>query len=238
MIAVLGLSMGATAAYLLGSIPFGLLVGKAKGIDIRTQGSGNIGATNVGRLLGMRYFWMTFGLDFAKGFAPVLIATLLATRNGAGNWPPLIIAAAAIVGHMFPVYLKFKGGKGVATTFGAALGIWPVFTFGIVAAFSIFMLVFFISRIISLSSLAGAVVFPLAVLFAGRDAPHSWFWLPRQSWADFWPLLAASTAFAVMIIIKHRGNISRLLAGTEKKIAYPAPRPFDKSPADHPPGKR
>ena len=238
MIAGLGLFMGATAAYLLGSIPFGLLVGKAKGIDIRTQGSGNIGATNVGRLLGIRYFWLTFGLDFIKGFAPVLIATLLAAQNGDGNWPPLIIAAAAIVGHMFPVYLKFKGGKGVATTFGAALGIWPAFTFGVAAAFIVFILVFFISRIISLSSLAGALVFPPAVLFAGRYAPHSWSWLPRQPWANFWPLLAASTAFSVMIIIKHRGNIARLLAGTEKKLAYPAPRPFDKSRADQPPGER
>ncbi len=238
MIAGLGLLAGATAAYLLGSIPFGLLVGKARGIDIRTQGSGNIGATNVGRLLGMRYFWLTFGLDFVKGFAPVLITTLLAAHGDDGNWPPLIIAAAAIVGHMFPVYLKFKGGKGVATTFGAALGIWPVSTFGVTAAFIVFLLVFSVSRIISLSSLAGATVFPPAVLFAGRYAPHSWSWLPRESWADFWPLLAASTAFSVMIIIKHRSNISRLLAGTEKKLAYPAPRPFDKSSADQPPGKR
>lgn len=229
----------AVGAYLLGSIPFGLLVGKAKGIDIRTQGSGNIGATNVGRLLGMRYFWLTFGLDFAKGFAPVLLTSLAGAHWGASNWPPLIAASGAILGHVFPVYLKFKGGKGVATTFGAALGIWPVSTFGVAVAFIVFILVFLVSRIISLSSLAGAVVFPLAVLFAGRYAPHAWYWLPPQPWMELWPLLAASAAFSLLIIIKHRGNISRLLAGTEKKLAGPAPKPTEKATADdQPPNQR
>jgi len=225
------LALGAIAAYLLGSIPFGLLVGKARGIDIRTKGSGNIGATNVGRLLGLRYFWLVFGLDFIKGFIPVLVTTLIGTHFGCDYWPPLIVAAAAIVGHVFPVYLKFKGGKGVATTFGAVLGIWPIFTFSVLVAFAVFVLVFAASRIISLSSLSGAVVLPPAVLFAGRYAPHAWSYLPRQPWSNLWPLLLASGLFSAMIIIKHRSNISRLLAGTEKRLAYPAPKSFDKPPS-------
>lgn len=226
------LSGGAVAAYLIGSIPFGLLVGRAKGIDIRAHGSGNIGATNVGRLLGLRYFWLTFGLDFMKGFLPVVLTTIIGRHDSAGYWPPLVIAAAAIAGHLYPVYLKFKGGKGVATTFGAVLGIWPIFTFAVLAAVSVFTVVFFLSRIISLSSLCAAVVFPPAVIFAGRWAPHSWHWLPRQPWGVFWPLPAASAVFSLMIIFKHRSNISRLLAGTEKKLSYPAAKPFEKSSGD------
>ncbi len=232
-ISYVGLILGVVAAYLLGSIPFGLLVGRAKGIDIRAHGSGNIGATNVGRLLGMRYFWLTFGLDFLKGFVPVLLTAIIGHHEGAGNWPPLIIAASAIAGHLYPIYLKFKGGKGVATTFGAVLGIWPVFTFAGLAAVAVFLLVFFLSRIISLSSIIAALVFPPAVLFAGRLAPHSWLWLPRQEWRVFWPLPAAAVLFSLLIIIKHRSNISRLLSGTEKKLVYPAPKPFEKPPTDH-----
>ncbi len=233
-ISYVGLILGVVAAYLLGSIPFGLLVGRAKGIDIRAHGSGNIGATNVGRLLGMRYFWLTFGLDFLKGFVPVLLTAIIGRHEGAGNWPPLIIAASAIAGHLYPIYLKFKGGKGVATTFGAVLGIWPIFTFAGLVAVAVFLLVFFLSRIISLSSIVAAVVFPPAVLFAGRLAPHSWLWLPRQEWRVFWPLPVAAVLFSVLIIIKHRSNISRLLSGTEKKLAYPAPKPFEKPPTDNP----
>ncbi len=223
------LAGGVLAAYLVGSIPFGLLVGRAKGIDVRTSGSGNIGATNVGRLLGLRFFWITFLLDFLKGFIPVILATLLTHHLHGDNWPPLLIAAAAIIGHVFPVYLKFHGGKGVATTLGAVLGIWPIFTIAALAATAAFVIVFFAYRIISLSSITAAIIFPFMVIFLGRYAPHRWLIFASHSWRNLAPLVGASVLFSAMIIIKHRSNIVRLLAGTEKKLAYPAPKPLSEN---------
>src|SRR3712207_4017573 len=125
-------------AYLLGSVPFGLIVGRAKGVDPRTSGSGNIGATNVGRLLGGKFFALVFVLDLLKGLLPMIAAGLVLgfraeDRTGYLLW--LLVGFAAILGHMFSAFLKFKGGKGVATSAGVMLGLWPYFTLpGLVGA--------------------------------------------------------------------------------------------------------
>src|SRR2546423_1229128 len=121
------------AAYFIGSVPFGLMVGLARGIDVRKGGSGNIGASNVGRLLGRRWFAVVFTLDFLKGLVPALVAAIFVHRSG---HPPqlldcvlwLLVAFATIVGHMFSLFLRFKGGKGVATSAGVLFGVFPYFT--------------------------------------------------------------------------------------------------------------
>lgn len=206
------------AAYLCGAIPFGLLIGWARGIDIRTKGSGNIGATNVGRVLGRPYGLLAFGLDLLKGFVPVrLVGFWLAAHSGgealvAGDflvW--MAVAAACIVGHVFPVYLRFKGGKGVATSLGVLLGIWPYFTLPGLAAFGLWIGVTGLTRYVSVGSIAAAGAFP--VLFAA--AAHLARWGSAE---HLWPLYAFSVILAALVIYRHRSNIKRLLAGTESKI--------------------
>lgn len=214
--------IGPITAYLVGSIPFGLLLGLAKGVDIRKHGSGNIGATNAGRVLGLRYFFYAFCLDFLKGLLPVLCSDLLSRRWHAPAYLPLLTAAAAICGHLFPIYLRFRGGKGVATSFGAVLGIWPVFTLAGLAAGLAFLVVFLTWRIISVASLAATVVFVLLVPFFGRIAPEFWHLLRVTPWPQLWPLLAASWILGVGLVVKHRSNIRRLLAGTEPRAVKTA----------------
>src|SRR5687768_12393642 len=159
-------------AYLLGSVPFGLVVGLAKGIDPRKAGSGNIGATNVGRLLGGRYFALVFTLDLLKGMLPMLAAyaafrsehRALATTDYL-LW--LGVGMAAILGHVFSAFLRFKGGKGVATSAGVMLGLFPYFTWPGLVAVVVFIVVFLIWRYISLGSMIGAAAFPVAYLIIG-----------------------------------------------------------------------
>ena len=154
--------LAVAAAYLVGSIPFGYLIAYAvRGIDIRTVGSGNLGATNVGRTLGFRYFLLTLLLDLLKGYLPTIGFPWL-LRWLTGSCPvdlPVLLASAAILGHTFPIYLGFKGGKGVATSLGGVLALDPV-SCGIAAfAFGIFLL---LCRYVSLSSLLAGVVFAAA----------------------------------------------------------------------------
>src|SRR5437868_1776433 len=158
------------AAYLIGSIPFGLLVGLSRGVDPRMAGSGNIGATNVGRLLGGRFFALVFVLDLLKGLIPTAIVAVQLhgtglTRDHFILW--LLIGFGAIAGHMFSLFLKFKGGKGVATSAGVMLGLYPYFTLPGVCAIGAFLIVFFIWRYISLGSIVGAMVLPVAYLTIG-----------------------------------------------------------------------
>lgn len=212
-------------AYLAGSIPFGLIVGRAKGIDPRTAGSGNIGATNLGRLLGMRYFWLVFVLDLLKSLLPMLAATLLLYRASDGishladTWHTsllwLCVGLAAILGHMFSLFLKFKGGKGVATSAGVMLGLFPYYTFPAIAAISIFILVFATWRYISLASITGVAAFPLAYVAIG-------LWRNWPLTSAQLPLLIAAILMAVLIIYRHRSNIARLRAGTESRFARAA----------------
>lgn len=200
-------------AYLLGSIPFGLIIAKAHGKDLRSIGSGNIGATNLSRALGRKWAYFCFLLDVAKGLIPTLIAA------GFISSPPsvqelflvLIVGCTAVLGHIFPVYLKFKGGKGVATSFGVALGLWPYYTICAAVALLIWMVVVLLWRYISLASVAASISFPLTLVLVILLTP-------RWNLSDLWPLLTAATAIPVMVIVRHRENIKRLVAGTESKI--------------------
>ena len=199
-------------AYLLGSIPFGLLIAKAHGKDLRSIGSGNIGATNVSRALGRKWAYVCFALDVLKGMVPMLVIMFIAKPAGVIMlllW--LLVGCAAILGHIFPIYLKFKGGKGVATSFGIALGLWPYYTIGALFAISTWVVVVLIWRYVSLASIVGSVIFPVVLILAIILKPDWDFY-------SLWPLLVAATAIPLMVIIRHRENIQRLLAGTESKI--------------------
>ena len=200
------------AAYLLGSIPFGLLIAKAHGKDLRSIGSGNIGATNVSRALGRKWAYFCFALDVLKGLLPML-ATLLIVKPDStlALWLWLAVGCSAIVGHIFPIYLKFKGGKGVATSFGVALGLWPYYTICVLVAFGVWIAVVLIWRYVSLASIVASVTFILA-LIAAIILKSNW------EFGNLWPILIAAVAIPVMVIVRHRENIKRLLAGTESKI--------------------
>ena len=201
------------AAYLLGAVPFGLIIAAAHGKDLRSIGSGNIGATNVSRALGRKWAYLCFCLDVLKGLVPTTAAILLCSS------PPgiaelflcLSVGGAAILGHIFPIYVKFKGGKGVATSFGIALGLWPYYTVCAAFAMAVWIAVVLIWRYVSLASIVASIAFPLVLVLAIAL---------NQSWdfINLWPLLTAATAIPLMVIIRHRENIKRLLAGTESKV--------------------
>jgi acyl phosphate:glycerol-3-phosphate acyltransferase len=188
--------------YLLGSIPFGYLLVRARsGGDVRAMGSGNIGATNVARTAGWSIGVATLVLDAAKGF----FAVWLAGHFSAGNVRFMMYAGlAAILGHIFPVWLKFSGGKGVAPALGVFLMIsWTA----VAAAVAIFAIVFLFWRYVSLASVSAAAALPLLVylLYAPRHAPPA-------------TVTAGTLLAAVLVIVKHRGNIERLMAGTEPRF--------------------
>jgi glycerol-3-phosphate acyltransferase PlsY len=200
-------------AYLLGAIPFSLLIGLARGVDIRQQGSRNIGATNLGRVVGRKWGFLGLALDILKGFGPTLAASLLLPgehANLARQGLLLLVALAAVLGHVFPIYLGLRGGKGVATTIGVALGIWPYFTIAMAAALVLYAVVRFATGAVSAGSLALAVTFPAALFVFTRIAG-----IPLRS---CWPLLAVAILLGLLIIIRHRENIHRLLRGRELRI--------------------
>jgi glycerol-3-phosphate acyltransferase PlsY len=207
------LSILIVIAYLLGSIPFGLIVGLAKGVDPRKAGSGNIGATNVGRLLGGKFFALVFLLDMGKGLIPMLLGAAVlhhnASQSGYLLW--LLVGFGAIAGHMFSIFIGFKGGKGVATAAGVALGVYPYYTFAAVIAILVFVAVFFITRIVSLASIVAAIVLPLA--YIGLGLALKWDIFGSQL-----PLLIFAVLLSALIVYRHRSNIARLLAGTENKF--------------------
>jgi glycerol-3-phosphate acyltransferase PlsY len=200
-------------AYLLGSVPFGLIIAKAHGKDLRSIGSGNIGATNLARALGKKWAYFCFALDLLKGLIPMLAAThtLSSPPTTAELFLALAVGCAAIAGHIFPIYIKFRGGKGVATSFGVALGFWPYYTICAAFAFAVWAVVTLVWRYISLASIAASLVFPVTLILAI---------ILRPAWdfANLWPLLIAAIAIPLMVIVRHRENIKRLIAGTESKI--------------------
>jgi len=207
-------ALAIVAAYLLGSVPFGVIIAGAHGKNLRSIGSGNIGATNVSRALGRRWAYLCFLLDLLKGLVPMLVAGILIemanpTPGLLSLW--LAVGCAAILGHIFPAYLKFKGGKGVATSLGVALGLWPYYTICAALAFAIWAAVVLLWRYISLASIAASIAFPVALILAIVLTPD---W----NFANLWPLLAAAIAIPVMVIVRHRENIKRLIAGTESKV--------------------
>ncbi len=187
------------AGYLVGSISFAVLMAKAKGVDIFAVGSGNPGATNVMRTLGKPYGYTCFLLDALKGVAAVLIANGLALQLGGGAQLAGIIALlGAILGHSFSVFLRFRGGKGVATTVGGLFALMPPV---ILVGAAIWLVVFFIWRYVSLASLALGVSLPLS----------AWIFYDDPRAVGFCVFLM------VLIIVRHRSNIQRLLAGTENR---------------------
>jgi acyl phosphate:glycerol-3-phosphate acyltransferase len=189
-------ALAVVAAYLLGSIPFAYLAGLVRGVDIRTVGSKNVGATNVFRTLGRTIGITVMALDIAKGALAVVVALLLTDSP----WP-LVAAGAAILGHVFPVWLRFKGGKGVAVAGGAVLALAPV---PALIAILVWFAIVAASRYVSLGSIAAAVVFPvLVVLF---DEP--------------WPTVLFSALAGLAVVVKHRANIRRLMSGSELRLQF------------------
>ena len=228
------------AGLLAGSIPFALLIGLARGVDIRTQGSGNVGATNLGRALGFRYFLACFVLDAAKGLGPTLAFGLAAGWTGkaslqlsaaeAGLW--LAVVVMPVLGHMFSPWIGFKGGNGVATGLGALLGVFPALTIPGIGAFVVFLVVFGVWRYVSLASVLAAASLPLwtwqffataSVVLAEHPEPRPD--LPpvlRESAAAFetrpWVFVMVTALLGALVIWKHRSNIGRLVRGTEPKV--------------------
>ena len=204
------------AAYVIGSTPFGVIIARAHGLDLRQAGSGNVGATNVGRIVGQKWGYICFVLDVLKGFGPVLLAGLFLRESGdevisaykQAAW--LAVAFGAISGHVFSFWLKFRGGKGVATSLGVLVGFWPYFTWAGLAALGIWVVVVFIWRYVSLASIIAAGAFPL--LFIGACLLFDW------SIGQLWPLLTFAAAMAGLVILRHQSNIARLLKRTENRI--------------------
>lgn len=201
-------------AYLLGAVPFGVLIGKARGIDIREHGSRNIGATNAGRVLGKKWGYLCLALDIFKGLVPTLAAKFLLIHEPIDAMMLLawiLVGVAAVLGHTFPVYLGFRGGKGVATTIGVAIGIFPYLTIPMAAALAAYALVRYSTGIVSAGSLALAVVLP-AAFFVYLAVE------PEMTLREFWPLAVLATGLGLLIIVRHRSNIARLLRGEEHSM--------------------
>ena len=196
----------AIAGYLLGSFPSGLIVSRTHGIDIQKHGSGNIGATNVLRVLGKKWGYLVFGLDALKGFAAVRIAFAIAI--GTGNMQPELIgivgALACILGHAFPVWLRFRGGKGVATSAGVLLGLIPL---AVVSVFVVWVILFQLSRYVSVASIGAAAALPVFVMLYLR--------LHLLTGAS---LLPFSILIAGVVVWRHRSNMKRLFQGKEQRF--------------------
>lgn len=183
-------------AYLIGSIPFGYLIGKMRGVDVRTVGSKNIGATNVYRTVGHKWGFLAFFCDFLKGFLPAYAASLYS--SDISNLP-VCVGLACVIGHTLTVFMKFKGGKGVATAFGMMMALIPV---PALCAFAVFVVTVWLSHYISLGSILAATVLGVLV------------WV----FPCILPMRVIATLIGVFVIVKHKSNIQRLLKGCENKI--------------------
>lgn len=224
-------------AYAVGSIPCGVLLGRLHGIDVRQEGSRNIGATNVGRLLGRRYGIACFLLDLSKGGLPVLLAGQWHGILGADassipveamtGW--LLVAIAAVAGHMFSAFLRFGGGKGVATTAGALLGIYPALTIPVAISLAIWTLVVLASRLISLASIVAAITLPVATFLLTTLQEH-----PSDAQGNGTGGLVVIVAgiLGALIIARHHANLRRIINGTEPRLGN---RPSEDS--DNKPGR-
>ena len=194
-------------SYLLGSIPFGYIAGRIAGIDIRTAGIGNVGATNVVRVLGKRYGYPVFALDVLKGFGAVKISMVMSGQHLEWNSPEIsgmVGAIFSVLGHVFPPWLKFKGGKGVATAAGALLALMPIAT---LIGVAVWIIVFWLTRYVSLASVVATAALPIVILVIGSADGHS----GRL-------LVYSSVCVAALVIWRHRSNLSRLLRGTEPRF--------------------
>lgn len=225
-------------AFLIGSIPFGVILARAHGVDIRTVGSGNTGATNVGRALGRKWGFVCFLLDASKGAVPVLISGAIAGTLGAwpseltpgAAWGWLAIGFAAMLGHIFSPILRLRGGKGVATAFGAFIVMWPLMSIPAIAASLVFLLAHKVTRYMSLASIVAAWSIPITALvmvFLDEGAQV----------AAVGPPLVAGIAIGGLVTIRHRGNIARILAGTEPKTGARDTMPRSQEPHEEEPSK-
>lgn len=216
------------AAYLIGGVPFGVLIARSRGVNIRELGSKNIGATNVGRVLGKPLGILCFVLDLLKGALPVLCAGIIHGVVGhephelaaAQMWLWMAVAAAAVLGHMYSPYIGFAGGKGVATGFGAIIAMYPLLTWPAVAAIGLWCIVLRLSRYVSLSSMLAALSLPVTYLLSvtpalAQDQPIG-ATLNQLRHAS--PPLIGTAVIALLVIWKHRTNIRRLLQGDEPKV--------------------
>ena len=205
---MLTLAVVGIGSYLLGSIPFGYLAGKIAGIDIRKVGSGNIGATNVVRALGKRYGYTVFALDFLKGFGAVTISMSLVTDTRP-EWVSaeiigIFAAVASVIGHSFLLWLKFRGGKGVATFVGALFGLVPL---AAVIAVIIWISIFWFTRYVSVASVVTAIALPFVILL-----------MTRVNEIRGNALFYFSLGMAAVVIWRHHSNISRLMHGSEPRF--------------------
>jgi glycerol-3-phosphate acyltransferase PlsY len=212
---IVGYILTVLIAYLLGSIPTGFLVAKARGVDIRTAGSGNIGATNVFRIVGKWAGILVLLADAAKGWLAVFVVAKLiagcfysAASPQALEWFAICAGIAAILGHNYTCWLHFKGGKGIATSAGVLVALVPV---PLLISLGVWIVVFGLSRYVSLASISAAFVLPFA----------SW------AFAESLTLIVITAALAVLAIYKHKGNIKRLINGTENRITIRKPLPSD-----------
>ena len=185
------------ASYLVGAIPFGLLVGRLAGVDVRAAGSGNIGATNVSRLLGKKLGFLTLLLDCLKGFIPIYLASQLLQDSADKNFYIMGCGVMAVVGHMFPVYLGFRGGKGVATALGVFLFLSPP---AIAVSLVVFVATVAVTGFVSAGSLLASALFPL------------WLLLFNQPLG----MIVTAGIIGLLVWVKHHENIVRLIQGTEK----------------------
>jgi glycerol-3-phosphate acyltransferase PlsY len=216
----LGWSVAITLAYLVGSVPVGLLLARGRGINLREIGSGNIGSTNTMRALGKRLGLLCFALDVAKGAVPTAIAAaaLIDRPMSTGDaWRWLAVAAAAVAGHMFPVWLRFRGGKGVATGLGALLGTWPVLTLPAIVAALLWIVSIRLTRYVGVSScIAAAAIVPLT--WATLTLGNTGRWPLWDGRIPATPFIAATALLASFVVLKHRGNLRRSLAGVEPRV--------------------
>ena len=205
---MLPLLIAGFASYLIGSIPAGYIAGRIAGIDIRTVGSGNIGATNVTRVLGKRYGYPVFIVDFLKGFAAVAMSIIIAKRAQPVLIPSelfgVVGAVACVLGHSFPVWLGFKGGKGVAASAGALFGLMP---FVALIAVAVWLIIFYLTRYVSVASMTAALAVPITIvsmMLLGQTGETA--------------LLYFSICLAAVVIVRHRSNLLRLVRGTEPRF--------------------
>ncbi|CAN5789704.1 glycerol-3-phosphate 1-O-acyltransferase PlsY [soil metagenome] len=195
-------------SYLIGSIPFGYIAGRINGIDLRKEGSGNIGATNALRVIGKKWGFAVFFADAFKGFVAVRLALFLVSRIpeavGYSEFYAILAAATCVAGHSFPVWLKFKGGKGVATSAGSLFGVVPI---AAVAIFLVWVVIFETTRYVSLASVIAALALPIAVgvlVYLGQTQGTVLLWF--------------SMAMTALVVWRHRENLARLLQGTEPRF--------------------
>lgn len=228
------------ASYLLGAVPFGLLVGFAKGVDVRQHGSKNIGTANVGRTLGKKWGTLTFALDMLKGFIPTLIAGFWLDAINRPNTPPalawawMLVGVASVLGHMFPPYLKFRGGKGVATGFGVVLAIFPILSIPALLSICVWAITLKISRYFGFSSCLAAISLPI------------WIWPVVKIYAQFelfnthrgqdvawwlWPYITVAVVLGGLVVLRHKSNLVRMLNGTEHRVGDPRPNTSSPAPA-------